>query len=59
MEILYLETKQSRKQTENTINEAMQQEHEKLEDDNNNEEATKEITESGELRLKARVIKGL
>ena len=39
MEIMYVDTKQGGKQTDNTINEATQEEHEKLEDDNNNEEA--------------------
>ena len=39
MEVLYVDTKQGGKETDNTINEATQEEHEKLEDDNNNEEA--------------------
>ena len=40
MEFLYVETKQGGgKQTDNTFNKATQEEHEKLEDDNNNEEA--------------------
>ena len=40
MKILYVETKKDGKKTHNTINEATQEEHEKLEEDNNNGEAT-------------------
>ena len=39
MKILYVETKKGGKETDNTINEATQEEHEKKEDENNNGEA--------------------
>ena len=39
MKILYVETKKGGKETDSTINEATQEEHEKMEKDNNNGEA--------------------
>ena len=39
MKILYVETEKGGKETDNTINKATQEEHEKLEEDNINGEA--------------------